>query len=116
MKLFQTIQTNLALRGFYPNQRRNSNGALSTMQTLGVGCSLLGSCLVGTYFLFLANKTEEYMYSLFTLLGSISLATSQVSLANENDKIFNIIDMFEKLIDESEFQFYFMSIVENEAK
>lgn len=109
MKVLQAVQTNLALLGFYPNQQQNSNRTLSKMQTLGIGLSLLGTSLVAAYFLFLANTTEEYMYSLFLLVAAISLATSKISLAIENDKIFNAIDMFEKLIGESEFQFYYVN-------
>lgn len=108
MKVLPTIQSNLALLGFYPNQQQNSNKAFGKLQTLGIGFSMMGTSLVAAYFLFLANSTEEHMYSLFLLVASISLSTSQISLAIENDKIFNTIDMFEKLFGESEFQFYYI--------
>lgn len=106
MKILQKVQQNLAMLGFAPNQQPNSNRILGRRQAFGIYFSAMRTCLASVYFLHVAHTLGEYMYSFFTLLASSGFTASHISLAIKNDQIFNIIDTFEKLMNESEFQEY----------
>lgn len=59
----------------------------------------------GAYLFHEANSMEEYMYLFFILITEVGVLICYVSLAYKNDKVFDLLDMFERLLNESEFQF-----------
>lgn len=108
MKILQKVQKDLALVGFHPNQQQNSKKTFGKLQTIEIFLATLCTIQIGVYFLYVANSTEEYMYSFFALIAGVSLTLTFICLAVKNDKIFNTTDMFEQIINESELQFCFI--------
>lgn len=107
MKIFQAVRKNMATMGFVPNQQQNNNGKCSEKQLWGILFLLLTTSLIGVYFFHMANSTEEYMSLLFVLIATVGITLALTSLILKNDKIFNTIEMGEKVLIESEFQFLY---------
>lgn len=103
MKIFQIIQKNFALIGFVPNQQQNTNGKISKIQAFGIFSAIFFTILVGVYFFYGAQGTEEYMYTIFLLIVFFGMAICHISLVIKNDKIFSTIDFCENMLNESEF-------------
>lgn len=107
MKIFQTIQKNFALVGYIPIQEQKNKGTFRKLQFLRMFSPVLSICLVGVYFLFVADSSEEYMYSFFTILIDVGVIVSQASLIFKNDEIFQIIDSIEMVANDSDGQLLF---------
>lgn len=104
MKIFQTIQKNLALIGFVPNQQQNTHRTVSKIQAFGIGSAAFFTCLICINFIFVAKSTEEYMYSVFALIGATGMTTTHISLVVKNDKIFKAVNLCETLLNDSKFK------------
>lgn len=105
MKIFRKIRQNWALLGFSPNQVQvqGNRRTTGTLQILGIGLLAFSTCLVAVYFFHVADSRDEYMYSLFTLLGVFTFFVVQSHLVFKNDKIYLTIDMLEVVMSDSEF-------------
>lgn len=66
---------------------------------------VLSICLIGVYFIHVADSMEEYMYSFFLILIGICIIVSQTSLIFKNDELFHLIDFMEMVLNDSEFYF-----------
>lgn len=106
MRIFQRIQEHLAAMGFAPNQQQHNNGKFSEKQLWGIFLSGLGTSLTSANIFYVANNREEYMYSLFTLITAAGFTLSYTSFTFANDKIFDTIEMGEKMLIESKFQLF----------
>lgn len=104
MKLFQIVRKQLTFLGFVPNQQKTSNKKFSKHHTIGLFLAAFCISQMAVYLFYVAKSTNEYMNSFFTLMVTVSVLLSQTSLVYKNDKIFNIIDTLEKMLNESEFQ------------
>lgn len=104
MKLFRTIQKYMAFRGFekdrYPFNRT---------QRWYTFVSVLYHTLEIVYPFRVANTPREYMESIFMITTGISIVISSISTILKTTEIFDIIDVFELTINESQCQY---SIVE----
>lgn len=105
MKVLQTARKNLAKMGFSPNQQQNTNRIVGRRQIIGICISTISTSLVGVYFLHVANSTEEYMYSFFSLTAGVGITVSYISISVKNDKIFDTIGFGERVMIESKLQF-----------
>lgn len=112
MKILQTVQKELAFVGFAPNQQQNTNRTFSKIQFWGIITSLTSTSFVVVYIFHVANRTEDYMYSIFSLTASIGITVSEISMTYANDKIYNMINLCEELIAEArEFRLVFIKKV-----
>lgn len=112
MKIFQTVQKQLSLVGFAPDQQQNTNRTFSKIQLWGIITSLTCTSLVVVYIFHVANRTEDYMYSIFSLTTSIGITASEISMTYANDKIYNAIDSGEELLAEArEFRIVFRKVL-----
>lgn len=102
MKIFQIIQKNFALMEFVPNQQQKNSRTFSRAQIIKIFWCTLSSSLIAVHFFHVTNSMEECMYSLFALTNAIAFTLSYASVVYKNDKIFNIIDAEEKMLNDSE--------------
>lgn len=105
MKILQRSQKYFAMIRFSPNQQRNNNITFKVVQAWQIALAVFGTSLVGLYIFRIADSKEEYMYSAFTLTAVIGIAVSYASMMFKNDKIYDAIELGEKLLTErGEFQ------------
>lgn len=105
MKVLQTVQKNLALLLFVSSQQQSNNKTFTIHQKIGISLTTFGTCLIGVYFVHVANSKEEYMNSFFMLTIGIAMALSHVSMIVKNDEIFSTINIsIEEAVNESEFK------------
>lgn len=94
----------MATLGFVPNQQQNNNGKFSEKQSWEFRFFYR---LQALHFFRIANSTEEYMSSFFELITAVGITLALTSFIFKNDKIYNTIEMGEKVLIESEFQFLY---------
>lgn len=105
MKVLQIVQKNLALSGLFSNQQQSNARAFNRLYTFTICLALLcTSILVGIQFFHVANSKEEYMYSLFTLATVLFFSLVYGSFIVKRIKIYDTIDLGEKVLNESAFQ------------
>lgn len=59
--------------------------------------------LIGVHFFLVAKGKEEYMYSLFTFAAPLFSGSIYASFILKRDKIFDTIELAEKVLGESAF-------------
>lgn len=96
MKIFQTIQRNMAAMGFTPNQPQNNYRQLKFGQIIIVGVCSIDAIKMGVYIFCEADGIEEYMYSIFSLTVVAGITISFISFIFKNDKLFNVIEIIAK--------------------
>lgn len=95
-KVFQTIQSKLALIGFEKNLRPFNR---RQKRTFIVSAIFLSTLFINL--LYVANSPKEYMDSIL-LCGGVSLATiSQLGVILKTETMFILINEFEEVINES---------------
>lgn len=107
MKILHSVQKNLALMGFCPNQQQNSRGIFNKRKTRWICSFALITSLISVYFVHVADSREAYMSSLFTLLIAATTTASLFTVFNKNNQIFHTIDLLENLMNEREFEFHY---------
>lgn len=103
MKLFQTLQKNMATMGFNPNQQGNdSYRKLSIAQFFAIGIFLVDIGTVCVYILHEAKGIVEYMDAIFELIVSVTILVAFVSLTFKNNDIFDVLERTEKELTDRE--------------
>lgn len=93
MKIFQTVQNNMAAMGFASIQQQNNHHRqMSFGPIIDVILCSIDAISVGVYIFREANGIEEYMVTIFTFTVLVAIAISFVSIIFKNDKIFNAIE------------------------
>lgn len=95
VKIFQTIQKNMAAMGFKPNQQQNHHRQVNSGQIVWVIKCFLDISILAVYVFCKANRIEEYMDSVFSLTVVAGVTVAFVSIILHNDKLFNMIDRTE---------------------
>lgn len=101
MKLFQTVQKNMAAMGFFPNQQQNGRRKLTFGQILSVflySINVISFCI---YISCVANTIEEYIDSIFSSTVIVGIEIAFISIIFKNDKLFRTIENAEKEANDS---------------
>lgn len=96
MKIFQTLEKNMAVIGFTPTQHPNNNRQLNSRQIISVAVDSISTISFLMYTIFEANSIEEYIVSNIMLTAGFTFTTSYINTIFQNDKIFDTIEMCEK--------------------
>lgn len=99
MKLFQPIQTNLALLGISSNQPHYFNQ--KSMTTLFIYSSTISLCIV--FLFFTANNFLEYTLNVYVTTTAIAVCIAFMAILFHKENIFELIQECEKFVNESEF-------------
>lgn len=95
MKIFQTVQRNLAVLGFTPNQRQSNRWQLDWREIFGVAKCSADTVTIAAYVFTQAESIEEYMDSIFALIVLVSITISYISVIVRNDTLFRMIETAE---------------------
>lgn len=93
IKLFQTIQKNLATMGFIPNQQQIRNLKSTSVQIIWVTSSSINSVFLCVYIACVASSMEEYTDSIFSLTVIVGIEIAFISIIHKNDQLFNTIEL-----------------------
>lgn len=102
MKLFQSVQSNLAVCGIFPIQSVPTQSGFNWKMFKvaffqGLECVL--SCL---FFVYGAHTFREYTVAIYMTSATIMVTLYFVILVLKMAQLFEFIDSFEKIINESE--------------
>lgn len=100
-KIFQTIQSKLALIGFERNLR-----PFNQRQKWTYIVSAVSLATMFIYLLLVANSPKEYMASIFICGVGTLITISHISVIVKTETIFKFISEFEEIINGSEFLFF----------
>lgn len=95
MKLFVTIQKNLAAMGFTPNMQQNNQLQLSPGQVFYIIKYATDLIVITLYVFREAERVGEYIDTIFSLTVQGGVFIGFVSIILKNDKLFNIIEISE---------------------
>lgn len=98
IKILQIVQRRLRQMGFYPKQQQNTGKVFGKRQSWEIAYAVVCTSLVGLFPFFGAKNREDYLYAVFILSAAIGITVSLISLTTKNDKIFDAIEMGEKLL------------------
>lgn len=93
MIIFQTIRKNMAAMGFTPNQQQNSHRKFSFRQTVCTVKYSIDILLIGVYVFCEADRTDEYMESIFAFTAGIAITIAFISIIWKNDQLFNLLEL-----------------------
>lgn len=97
MKLFQTVQKNFAVLGIGRGRSKTNRKLVFTWLILSL------TVAAGTAFIVFEAKTfEEYTSDLYTTSGDAVVASMFIIMVIKMDRLFELIDMIEQAVDESE--------------
>lgn len=103
MKIFQTLLKNIATIGFTPNQQRQTKYrkvSRSQIIMITIFCINIGTLCV--FFFYEANGIEQYMDVIYEFTVTFGIFIAFLSIIFKVDDIFNILELTEKEIAESE--------------
>lgn len=106
MKFLQTVQEDMRVMGFAPNQQQNSCWGFSSRQIISAFVYGLNCVLIGSNMFWGDNATsEENMDTIFTLIVFVPILAVFISIVLKNDQIFNTIDFLTLELNTSKFYF-----------
>lgn len=93
MKLYETIQKNMAAMGFTPNQQQNSQRQLSSGQIFCIFKCSMDLTATTVYIFRNVERIDECIdaISSLTVIGGVLIAF--VSIILKNDKLFKIMEL-----------------------
>lgn len=97
MKICQTIQKNMIVGGLIRNER-----PFDKIQLLAIFESFLTLSLQFVYIFRVAITPQEYMIAIFMTTAYSLTTVSYISMAYKTKELFDIIDAFELIINDSE--------------
>lgn len=112
MKIFQTVQKNLAALGLAPNRQQNNNWHLTAGQIGSVVICSVDVIKLGVYIFCEASSIEEYMDLIFSLTFVAGVTLTYTSMIFKNDKVFITIELCAKELNDSELMSAIRSILE----
>lgn len=117
MKIFQAVQKNLGVLGFAPNQHQNNHWRqLNLRQICGVVKCSVDSISTAVYVFTQAERTEEYMDSVFSLTVDVGITVSYISIIFKNDSLFKMIESAEEEANLSMYSNFVSSCIWNSLK
>lgn len=93
IKLFQFVQTKLAILGFYPNQQNLFNRKI----TMAFVCFWLNNALNCVFVFVEVDNFIDYTNSIFIICGTTGIATCYTIAVINARKLFEIFDFAEKI-------------------
>lgn len=111
MKLFQSIQKCFSILGISSNQSRFNGRMVSAFIVFSLGV------IISTISLFIGTKTfKEYTDEIYVACAAILFVILFTNMIRKMEKLFELIDSFEMLVEKSELKFQVINLISTKIK
>lgn len=104
IKILHAVKEKMALMGIVINQQPNNRWRINRKQKICLICCSVILNLFIAFALSEANGTEEYLITVFLITSVVICAIGFISIIYKGDKVFNVIENYEKEIEASKWK------------